>query len=806
MTNPTNDNSKIVDLQQRQASQLASNDRLGDLLKSVRGTALKRLQGLVSTLFENIDDALFDLAEKAENNAIQTQYFDGMREVRKKRQLVERLFQDQLGKVFNDFAAGKLQPVKAENVPQRGASDLSLVDDKELEESLAVASAVAKAEGRLQRPLFAVNQRLSVILGGAKVEDSSNPIAPAQLAQAFRASMRELEINLQTQLIIYKLFDRYVMSGLDALYEEINSLLIQAGVLPQIRHNVPGAGGRQYRPMPGPAAPGAQAAPGASPAAGTEHAYASGYAGQYDAAAAQLQVELYNTVRSLLASRRPAGAEAPEYAGGAPVPMIAPTELLSALTLLQNQQLMAQTQAHNAADAAQTVADAAHVVQQLKQELLDQAGKFHGAEKAHVAGADEDTIDLVGMLFEFILQDRNLPLQMQALLGRLQIPFLKVAILDKHLFAQKTHPARQLLDLMAQACMGWSEESDKDHRLYDKVKTTVESLLKDFDDDLSVFERTRDDFEKFIETNKKRADLAEQRAAEATRGREKLHAARRTAAREILRRVDEKQLPDIVHTVLTRPWANYLVLTLLRQGEDSDEWRQALKFADEFAWSAEPKTTDAERTRLKGLLPALEKSLRHGLATVAYHENDVKQLMHELNAFYRGLLQTETVPEIDTLPIAGATKAPGAEDAAGFEIVGTAVARASAVESQIEEIVLRDAEEDAQPEGYDADDEYLKQAKAMKVGTWVELTDPATGTKERAKLSWISPISSKYLFVNRKGLKVSDKTVFALAAEIRRGHAVILEEVPLFDRALDAIVERLKAAHAPSETTAAKPA
>ncbi|HEX4479768.1 MAG TPA: DUF1631 family protein, partial [Rudaea sp.] len=71
---------------------------------------------------------------------------------------------------------------------------------------------------------------------------------------------------------------------------------------------------------------------------------------------------------------------------------------------------------------------------------------------------------------------------------------------------------------------------------------------------------------------------------------------------------------------------------------------------------------------------------------------------------------------------------------------------------------------------------------------------------------WISPISSKYLFVNRKGLKVSDKTVFALAAEIRRGQAVVLEEVPLFDRALDAIVERLKAAHAaPVEPDAANP-
>jgi hypothetical protein len=470
------------------------------------------------------------------------------------------------------------------------------------------------------------------------------------------------------------------------------------------------------------------------------------------------------------------------------VPYIAPTDLLSALTLLQNQTWAAQSSASSAADAAQAV-------QQIKQALLDQAGKLHGNDKAHVAGADEDTIDLVGMLFEYILQDRNLPAQMQALLGRLQIPFLKAAILDKHLFAQKSHPARQLLDAMAQACMGWSEESDKDHRLYDKVKQTVEILLKDFDDDLNIFEKERVDFETFLDANRKRADLAEQRAAEATRGREKLHSARRISAREVLQRVEGKEMPEIVRAVLTRPWANYLVLTLLRQGEDSNEWRQALRFADEFVWSAQPKSSDAERMRLKGILPALEKSLRHGLATVAYHENDVKQLMHELNAFYTSLLNGDT-------PAAAEVATAEEEAAPGFEIVGTATATAAAIDSPVEEEIVLRAEAAAAPPELGDEDESLRQVRAMKVGTWIEFTGADGTTKERAKLSWISPISSKYLFVNRKGLKVADKTMQALAIEIRRGDAAILEEVPLFDRALDAIVERLKAAHAKPETSA----
>jgi len=259
--------------------------------------------------------------------------------------------------------------------------------------------------------------------------------------------------------------------------------------------------------------------------------------------------------------------------------------------------------------------------------------------------------------------------------------------------------------------------------------------------------------------------------------------------------VENRNLPEIVHNVLTRPWANFLVLTLLRQGEDSNEWRQALRFADEFAWSAETKHSDVEKTRLRSILPVLEKSLRHGLATVAYHENDVKQLMQELNTFYRGVLATT-----DHAPVIAAADVATAP---ALGVVGKAAATAAALDSPVEEEIQLRAEDARAPQALIGDEEEcLKQAKDMKVGMWIEFAD-ANGTKERAKLSWISPISAKYLFVNRKGLKVSDMTAQQVAVQIKEGKAVILEEVPLFDRALDAIVERLKQAHAATAAAAA---
>ena len=796
MSTPEDKSSKIVELKQRQAGAAGSHDRLGELLKLVRGIALKRVNGLVSTLFENVDDALFHLAERAESNAVQVQFFDGMREVRKKRQLVERVFQEQLSQIFTDFAEGRLKPVRPEVANQAGAG-LSLVDDQQLEDSLAISSMVAKAENRLARTLYLVNQRLSVISGGNVVEDASNPIGPAPLCQAFRVAVREFDLNVQVKLIIYKLYDRYVMAGLEPLYEEVNTELIRAGVLPQIRHQLPPSMRNRAGAGPRPGAPGDVATP-----AGDVQTMQSGAdygdGGHYDPVAAELQAELYSTLRNLLASRRPmnpehAGDGHSGYAGsgGGMIPNLSPTDLLSALTILQG-----QTQANQA--HADSVADAAKAVQQIKQELLDQAQRLGGAASSNyaVSSADEDTIDLVGMLFEFILQDRNLPPQIQALIGRLQIPYLKIAILDKHLFAQKTHPARRLLDAMAEAGKSWSAESDVENKLLDRIKAIVETILSEFDDDLAVIEHELAGFEQFLHQHKRRAELAEQRAAEVTRGREKLHTARREAAREILVRIGNRELAPVIHNVLSRPWANYLVLTDLRHGNQSDEWKNALRFADEFVWSSLPKTTEAEKARLRALLPQLEKALKHGLGTVAYHEGDVRLLMQELSRFYQGLLNGEsfelkTAAEVITENAASTQIADAEKSAATGEPPVPPVNQ-----SPVEEIVLSSGTIEPEPdEALDSEDEFVEAAQQMKVGNWIEFIDES-GNRERAKLSWISPISSKYLFVNRRGLKVCDKSISALAVELRRGSAVLLEEVPLFDRALDAIVERLRQTHA----------
>ena len=751
--NEASDPSRVINLSQRLDP---ASERVGELLGAVRNIASKRLQQWVGNAFEHVDDALFDLAEKAENNAAQMHYFDGMREVRKRRPAVERSFLGAISRHIGELAHP--QQSSGSSMPF-GTVELTLVADNELEESLAITSMIGKNESRLSRDLFAVNQRLSVICGGRKVEDASNPVAPAILAQAFRQALHELSADMRVKLIIYKLFDRYVLSSLEELYQEINTELVRAGVLPQLRHEV----------LRGDAKP-AGAVAGQAP----------------DEAASDIPSDLLQTLHALFSARR-----GPAAGGGVGMhalpsgPLPSANELLGALSVLQSQIASAGPLPYAQPDDAAALS---REVLQLKGQLLTQIGALRGEKPSHVATIDEDTIDLVGMLFEFILEDRNLPAAMQVMLARLQIPYLKAAILDRKLFAHRQHPARRLLDCLAEQAKSWSEESDRDRRLHDKVKSIVDQLLHDFDDDMGVFERLLVDLQQFQDVNKRRSELAEQRVAESTRGREKLEQARRRAAREILDRIGEHKLPPLVHGVLARAWANHLVLTLLRQGESSPEFKSALRFVDDFIASTRPVATPENRQVLRQMLPGIERALRQGLANVAFQEQDIERLLGQLHTYYRQQLG-ETLEATEVAAVD--------EDPAML-----------AIPDSIQPVIDHDAtpqdsvEEDIVEAPLDSPEWH--QVQALQPGTWLEFCLPDE-PMTRAKLSWISPMSGRYLFVNRRGLKVADYSPQELTALLANGQARMLAANALFDRAMSAIVDKLSQPDtAPSAGTSAE--
>ena len=96
-----------------------------------------------------------------------------------------------------------------------------------------------------------------------------------------------------------------------------------------------------------------------------------------------------------------------------------------------------------------------------------------GDEARPIGVLEEDVIDMVAMIFDFILDDKHLPDPVKALISRLQIPIVKAAVLEKSFFAKKSHPARELLNSLARAGAGLDNQSCESNPVFAEIESVV---------------------------------------------------------------------------------------------------------------------------------------------------------------------------------------------------------------------------------------------------------------------------------------------------------------------------------------------
>ncbi len=717
------------------------------------------LEGLLDGLFEKLDDALYELADKSESNQLQSEYFTAMRVLRKVRPDIQRQY---LAVVMGDFdrlwrEGPRHLTSESEPLASDRFGDLGLVANDELEESLAVSNLISKGENRHHQELDALDQRFGHLLG-QPLDRHSNPLAPEPLAHHYRDLIRELEVGLPVKLVIYKLFDKQVMDPIGGLYARIDALLVGQGVLPHLpRGRLRSPAG--VEPVRGRGTVGGVARP-SSPSAEAESA------GSVQNA---IEGEVFATLSQLLSRYRrqhtdggaPPGLQnvapavpvtpvVPAGLSGGSTPEFATSELVAALTDLQHLDLPAAGES--------TPATLAGHLQAILQ-------KGSQGQPHHLAAADQDTLDVISMLFEFILEDRALPDAMKALIARLQIPILKVALLDKSFFSHKLHPARRLLNDLSQAAASWTDEGDRSgNGLYGRIEAIVEQVIAEFEDDPGIFERLGREFAAYLEREQRGAEIAEERTTQVTRGKEQLRAARARVSDEIGRRLKGRPaVPVVVRDLLEGGWRDVMLLTLLRNGEDSADWHKALMVADQLLWSCEPKSTYADRQELLRAIPKLLRDLREGLSEISFDQHRTARLFKELQSLHIASLRGQSVAAPQHL--------------------------AAVSEPVVEAPVPADGGETPPAE----DDAFMRRAQALPVGTWLEMKE-TDGRRMRIKLSWKSDVTDAFIFVNRKGIKVLEMTQAEVAQMLQRGTAEVLEEVesPLVDRALGAMVENLK--------------
>lgn len=564
--------------------------RLPVIALQVRDKATQQLRQGLQALFDNADDTLFEMADRALDDVEQNLFFEAMRDLRLKRKSIERLFFEQFFEAFISLGqcdlAYRLLP-RSLSVNTRAA-----LPDDGVERNLAVDAMVNKVLYRDGLALDQLTARLSTLLGRTLIEQH-NPLGPTVLCKCFLGAGRHLGVDIKVKLIILQLFDRYVLSGAGQLYAHANQLLIATGVLPGL--------------TPAPTGDTTENETAAAPA---------------DPPADDNVPEVFTALQNLLLPIRASVAAPPEASG--------PTQPVSGRELLR---LLSHLQQH--VPSAVNDSDLRGQLEQLLTRVWVKSGRSRVIE-----GADADAIQLIVMLFDCFLDDARLPDRPKALIARLRIPLVKVAVLDKHVFSRGSHPARRLLDEIARAAQGWgdADEHERDS-LCRRIEQVVQRLLNEFGDDPAIFSELLAEFLALTRDERRRSELLEQGIRDAEEGRAQTALARQQVEQALNQALLGKTLPHSVLAFVHEAWSNVLLMTCLKHGHLSLQWQADVQTLVDLIWSVQrPDQSDAPEHLLM-LVPGLLKSLREGLSRSAFDPFSTSAFFSELERLHIQLFE-----------------------------------------------------------------------------------------------------------------------------------------------------------------------
>ena len=394
-----------------------------------------------------------------------------------------------------------------------------------------------------------------------------------------------------------------------------------------------------------------------------------------------------------------------------------------------------------------------------REAMREGTGNEVKAIKTALAGSggsptDRVTMGVVAGVLDYVYEDPYLPDQIKAIIGRLQIPMLKAALLDHRVVSDPQHPARRFFDTLAHASIDLQPESEKGRALIELANRLAQDIRERFEDDLRIFDTAKAQLDSFLDTE--RAEV-NQRLAEAVPpliAQDERADARAEAQNALDARLAERAVPAEVRAFLDHECVERLATICLKSGPEGAAWESELSMIDELLWSIAPKTTTAARKKLATRLPQLLRSIDRDWSTEAEAQARRQALLSSLFELHLSSLRaaSEAAPG-DGSPARVATVTP------------------------------------AQPEP----DEYDEQVMALVRGDWCEFK-PEDGEPVLARLAWRAPQRRRILFAHRDGSTAFVHTPESLAAAFRNGRVTVaIEAVPLFDRAMSQMVAQRSA-------------
>lgn len=601
---------------------------------------------------------------------------------------------------------------------------LAMVDHGAHTATVALKSAVLAMREATLEEAFALDLRVRTLLREAPSGVSfDNPWSADYICDAFGNACRELWPEHGLWRPIMERLVRATTQQVAALHRELNILLQDRDVLPTLRVRTRARGGSQQPP---------------------------------DLHGRALYDKLFEVLDSdaRTAPSATAGTAAPRMGtmgGNAPGGAGADlgqqgAQILSTLVGVLNHLQRGQTVAPLPPELASLDRDAlsdgsGNQLRALKEAVADKSG----------SAIERVTIDIVAGVLDYVFDDPYLPSEIKTVFGRLQIPILKAALLDRRVLSDPQHPTRRFLDTLAQASVDLQPESAKGRALIELANGLALRIRDDFDDDLSIFETAKAELDAYLDVERADADL---RLADAVAQDERADA-RREARAALDARLAARSVPPEVRNFLDHEFVQRLTTICLEDGREGPAWEGQLAIVDDLLWSVEPKTSAGARKRLVELVPSLLRSIDSDWSA----EKDAQ-------ARREALLSC-----LFDLHVRSMKAVPGVSDSAA---AAEALPTSAAIPPTTSAAALPEL------------DVYEAQVYSLVRGDWCAFK--SGGKTVLARLAWRAPQRRRLLFSHRDGSTAFVHTPESLAEAFRTRRAKLaIEAVPLFERAMTSL-------------------
>lgn len=678
-------------------------------LAACRDIALQLLIQSFDGFFNHLEAEFLELADKAIDRNLRDTYFSARVETQTKRELIKSEFRQRFLEAFNDrmkeISTGKrrVQQVKVEI----SAGELSLVANDEYEENLAASSIANNFKRSSADDFKEVESRLASLIPRSENEEMPDLISPEAICEAMVCACRQIESGVDARIVALRAFEGQLANQVSAVYRQVNEFLTQQNVQPISYKLRPRSLSGQDRSFQSESTSSNAVEPPAHQPAGYENAPSSApVQGEMPAGMVNVMVPaaLASHLEMLLSGQAPA------------MPASPPARLSNQVSFLDQLQ-------HRLPD--DPVAIEGVNMHPARDNLVSLLQNTQWAE--NLAQVDAMTLNLVALLFDRLFEDSRLPDAIKGLIGRLQIPVLKVALVDNTFFARKNHPARQLLDRLAEAGVDWQDGAETGNPRFDKLSAIVSWVVVNFEDDVGIFEQALSDLESFLLAE---ADAAANQVLEDT---EELAASEinelgmATADSVIKARLFNREMPPLVSEFIQQWWMMALAKAYGPAGENEPRFMNYSAALDDLLWSVEPKSGPEERLQLVNRLPGMLKTLEDGAGLAEMPVEQYKAFCSELVHCHAAAIRNGMRPNY----------APAAPVPVPVQVdVATVLAEATSAEQSPPEPVY----------------EVPRMASDELPVRWEWMSlHKDDGSIHKLRLTWVSPQQTRFLFTNRDG-------------------------------------------------------